>query len=241
MSFSDQRDAACRCEWGEAGLDALAPADVVIVVDVLSFSTCVDVATGRGAAILPYRWKDASAAAFAWQHGAVLAGRRGAAEYSLSAASFLNAPAGLRCVLPSPNGAAIALRAAASPATVVAGCLRNASAVAAAARTFGTTFIVCPAGERWPDGSARFAIEDWLGAGAILRDLPGTRSAEAAAAIRAFESNRDEIDGLLAACASGRELVDRGFRRDVQLAAEFDVSDRVARLDSGMFVAQARV
>ena len=46
----------------------LAPADVTIVVDVLSFSTCVDVATARGAAILPYSWSDwndPSAAEFA--------------------------------------------------------------------------------------------------------------------------------------------------------------------------------
>ncbi|HZM97670.1 MAG TPA: hypothetical protein VFB92_29820 [Vicinamibacterales bacterium] len=29
-----------RCDWGLAGHDSLAPADVVIVIDVLSFSTC---------------------------------------------------------------------------------------------------------------------------------------------------------------------------------------------------------
>ena len=55
----------CRCEWGPGAAAALAPADVTIVVDVLSFTTCVDVAVSRGAAILPYPWNDASAAAFA--------------------------------------------------------------------------------------------------------------------------------------------------------------------------------
>ena len=43
----------CRCEWGTSGAAALAPADVTIVVDVFSFTTCVDIATSRGAAILP--------------------------------------------------------------------------------------------------------------------------------------------------------------------------------------------
>jgi 2-phosphosulfolactate phosphatase len=44
----------CRCEWGTGAVAALAPADVTIVVDVFSFTTCVDVAVSRGAAILPY-------------------------------------------------------------------------------------------------------------------------------------------------------------------------------------------
>jgi hypothetical protein len=36
-----QREAAARCERGVRGLKALMPADVVIVVDTLSFTTCV--------------------------------------------------------------------------------------------------------------------------------------------------------------------------------------------------------
>jgi 2-phosphosulfolactate phosphatase len=232
----DQSVASCRCEWGPGGLDALAPADVVVIVDVLSFSTCVDIATGRGAAVLPYAWKDSSAAAFAARHGAELAGARGSSRYSLSPASFATAPAGLRCVLPSPNGAALALRAAATRSVVLAGSLRNAKAVADLAQRLGRTFNVCPAGEQWPDGSLRPAIEDWLGAGAILRHLPGTRSPEADAAVATFEQRQHALADVVARSASGRELIESGFPEDVDLATALDASRTAPKLDGLTFV-----
>src|SRR5437667_12875597 len=125
MTPFSQEDAACRCEWGSAAIAALAPADVIIVIDVFSFTTCVDVAVSCGAAILPYPWNDPSAADFARTQGAELAGRRRQSQYSLAPESYLEAPAGLRCVLPSPNGARVTLAAAAAGAVVFAGCLRN--------------------------------------------------------------------------------------------------------------------
>jgi hypothetical protein len=42
---------------------------------------------------------------------------------------------------------------------------------------------------------------------------------------------------LLLACASGRELAERGFARDVELATEFDISDAVPVLRESAFVA----
>ncbi len=238
MSF-DQAAAGVRCEWGVRGLLALAPADVVVIVDVLSFATCVEVAVGRGVEILPFPWKDDRGAAFAAAEGAVLAGRRGSGGYSLSPASFRDAPRGLRCVLPSPNGAALALGARAVRSVVLAGCLRNATAVARAARRLGSTWNVCPAGERWPDGSLRPALEDWLAAGAILGELPGARSPEAAAAVAAFESHRKKLPETLAATGSGRELIAKGFAIDVELAAEHDAGGHVPRLAGGAFVSDA--
>ena len=235
MTPYDQRDAACRCEWGASGLDALAAADVIIVVDVLSFSTCVDIAVSRGVSVLPYPWKGEAASRFARDHGAELAGRRGEATYSLASGSFLHAPRGLRCVLPSPNGAELTLRAARTPSVVLAGCLRNAAAVARAANQLGATFNVCPAGERWPDGTLRPALEDWLAAGAILRRLPGTRSAEAGAAVAMFERCESIVHDLVARSASGRELIERGFGSDVELAADIDVSAQVPRFDGRAF------
>jgi len=103
---------ACRCEWGPSAVDELEPADVTVVVDVFSFTTCVDVAVSRGVSILPYAWNDASAGEFARIQGAELAGRRRQARYSLAPGSYMDAPSGLRCVLPSPNGAQVTLAAA---------------------------------------------------------------------------------------------------------------------------------
>jgi 2-phosphosulfolactate phosphatase len=226
----------CRCEWGPGAAAALAPADVTIVVDVLSFTTCVDVAVSRGAAILPYPWRDASAAAFAREHGAELAGKRRHARYSLAPESYLEAPAGLRCVLPSPNGAQVTLAAALAASVLLAGSLRNARAVGEAAARLGRTFNVIPAGERWLDGSLRPALEDWLGAGAILRWLPGRRSPEAESAVALFEHHREHLVATLDACGSGRELAGRGHAEDTSIAGQLDVSSCVARFDGVAFV-----
>ena len=233
MSSFDQREFACRCEWGLAGVQVLAPAEVSIVVDVLSFSTCVDIALARGVGIWPGRPGEPTSA----PPGAIIAGRRGHADYSLSPASFLTAPAGLTCVLPSPNGGALTLAAMKSGVTVLTACLRNATAVADCAATIGSTFNVCPAGERWPDGSIRFAVEDWIGAGAVLRALPGRKSPEASAAARAFEQFRDHVREVLAKSVSGRELIEQGFPEDVDLASEVDISATVPRLVGWSFVA----
>src|SRR5437016_8033524 len=161
-----QEYAPCRCEWGTEGLAALAPADVTIIVDVFSFTTCVDVALGAGATILPYRWDDPSAADYAARNNAELAGKRRQARYSLAPGCYVDAPAGLRCVLPSPNGARITLEAAGSCSVLLAACLRNARAVAVAAQRLGRTFNLIPCGERVGSGALRRAPDDRLAAGA---------------------------------------------------------------------------
>ena len=119
---------------------------------------------------------------------------------------------------------------------VLAGCLRNAANVAHRASQLGSKFNVCPAGERWPDGSLRPAIEDLLGAGAILRHLPGQKSPEALLAIAVFESAAPRLADVLAQSSSGRELVERGFADDVELAGALDVSRHVPRYDGMAFL-----
>ncbi len=206
---------------------------MLAIVDVLSFSTAVDVALAAGASVLPFPYVDGTAAAAA--SGAILARRRGEGGFSLSPASLRQLAPGSRLLLPSPNGATLTLAAGATP--VVAGCLRNARAVAAALRKIaGTGAIgVIAAGERWPDGSLRPAIEDLFGAGAILDALALPMSAEARVMRDAFRSAIADLDALMRDSVSGRELIGRGFPEDVEIALERDVSTNVPLLCEGAF------
>src|SRR5215208_2808383 len=104
----DQGSYDVRCEWGEHGVATLAPnVDAIIIVDVLCFSTCVDIGTSHGALVYPFKWKDDSAERFAKGIGATLAGARGRALISLSPPSLRHVTRGMRLVLPSPNGATL--------------------------------------------------------------------------------------------------------------------------------------
>ena len=226
-------------EWGMAGVEALRDrVAVLVIVDVLSFSTAVDVAVSRGAGVYPFPSGDKAAAqAAADRVGAVLAQPRRATggQFSLSPASLLTLPAGTKLMLPSPNGSRLSF--ACRDCLVLAGCLRNAAAVARAAqeRANGGAIGVIPAGERWPDGSLRPAIEDLLGAGAVINHLAMSCSPEAQVARDAFRTAGDNIAHLVRASVSGRELVDGGFPDDVDLAVEGEVSPCVPVLIGGAY------
>lgn len=239
-------------EWGMAGIDALhARVAVLVIVDVLSFSTAVDVAVARGAVVYPFPFEEERAAQGAADRvGAVLArSRRTAAEgraagqYSLSPASLVGIPRGTKLMLPSPNGSRLSVAAGHTPGrvAVLAGCLRNAAAVARAARALageGGSIGVVPAGELWPDGSLRPAVEDLLGAGAILDRLGcDACSPEARVARDAYRAAGREVAGMVRLSVSGRELVDRGFPGDIDLAVEEDVSTSAPILRDGAYCA----
>jgi 2-phosphosulfolactate phosphatase len=239
MTF-DRTEWDIHFEWGFEGVSRLAPvSDVVIIVDVLSFSTCVEIAVSRGAAVLPYPKQDSSLEEYARLHAAQPAAtdRCASGAFSLSPQSLLTLPSGYRLVLPSPNGAMLCKSV--GNTRTLAGCLRNGRAVAQAAKTLGRTVAVIAAGERWPNGSLRPCLEDQLGAGAILQNLPGRRSPEAEAAVAVFEKFSSQLESVLMTCISGRELIERGFKPDVALAAECNISSTVPILVNSAFVAQS--
>ncbi|MGD2049144.1 MAG: 2-phosphosulfolactate phosphatase [Chloroflexota bacterium] len=216
------------CEWGPHGARKLSEScDVTIIVDVLSFSTCVDIAAGRSILVLPYSGPLEKAEEFAQRHDAELARRRGEGRFSLSPSGFISNPYVERVVLPSPNGATLTLLAA-QKSQVLCGCLRNAAAIAEACAGYDSVGLV-PAGEKWPDGSLRPALEDWLGAGAIISHLSGTWSSEARAAAAAFEVHQANLLEALRTCPSGQELISWGYAQDVEIASQLNASTTVPR------------
>ncbi|MDX3662937.1 2-phosphosulfolactate phosphatase [Streptomyces sp. ID05-26A] len=200
-----------RLEWGPDGVRALRDCDVLVVVDVLSFTTSVDLVVGNGGQVRPSRWKPASGK-------------------TLRPASLVEA-AGL-VELPSPNGSNLCSLAGETGAHVLAACLRNATAVARRAQELGKTIGVVPGGERWgldilksgprEFGPLRPCVEDYLGAGAVLAALQGTASPEARMAATAFRTT--DVPAAVRDCGSGRELIENGHTADVGLATQINVS-----------------
>ncbi|QHG17016.1 2-phosphosulfolactate phosphatase [Nostoc sp. ATCC 53789] len=235
----NQSEFDLRCEWGAQGVAELAPiSDVIVIVDILSFSTCVEIATNHGAIIFPYAYKDESAIDYAKSVQAELASHRQRSTtigYSLSPKSVTQIPAGTRLVLPSPNGSFLTLLTGDTP--TLAGCLRNCQAVAQFAQKYGDKIAVIPAGERWQeDGSLRPAFEDLIGAGAILSYLDGSLSPEAEVAVTTFQAFQQDLLGYLKKCSSGKELIEKGFESDVELSAAHNVSDCVPLFTNNAYV-----
>ena len=242
----EQDGYAYRLAWGPDGVDALVPhVAVVVIVDTLRFTSAVSAALESGATVIPARWADEGAAAVAAERGALLAGRREDGGPSLSPTDLLTLRAGTCLVLPSPNGAAISVRAAelGAPA-ILAGAFRNATATARRARELaaGGPVGIVAAGERGAEGRLRHAVEDLLGAGAVLAALdpsgassPPCCSPDAAAARAAFVAARPLLIDHLLGSTSGRELAGFGFTDDVHTAAVVDATDVAAQLVDGAF------
>ena len=238
-----QRGYGVRFDWGLEGARRLAPGSAyAVVVDVLSFTTSVSVLVDAGTRVHPRAWHDDGAAAVGGVPVAV--GRRAVTPerpWSLSPAALRHAPHTPELVLPSPNGSAIAA-AIKEHCGLVAGSLRNAAAVgrwlrAAGVGTPDRPLTVIAAGERWPDGTLRPAVEDLLGAGAVIAALgAAARSPEAATAARAYAAGTD-LPRTIMDSASGRELAAIGFAEDVAIAVEIDASQAVPALRDGAFSA----
>jgi 2-phosphosulfolactate phosphatase len=227
-----------RLEWGLAGArDLSTSCATLVIVDVLSFSTSVDIAVSRGATVYPCA---TVAEAPVVSSGAILASswrtRDPGVRYSLSPASLVDIPAGTRLVLPSPNGSAIA--AASGGAHVLVGSLRNVRAVARAAEIELPIGIVA-AGERWPGGEARWALEDFLGAGAIAGALTSARSLAPEAKAASVAAANEDLQASIRSTRSAWELASAGYERDVELALESDVSQTVPVLIDGAIRAEA--
>ena len=135
------------------------------------------------------------------------------------------------------DSAQLAETADATSAIVVAGSLRNCAAAARWALERQTdsgdrlTVAVVAMGEARESGSLRFALEDLLGAGAIIDALATLGidycSPEAASAAAAFTGLRNATGHLIGASTSGRAATARGDRGLVDLAIAVNSSEDV--------------
>lgn len=236
MTTFSQQEFDIRLEWGIEGIAVLAPiSDVVIIVDVLSFSTCVDIATGNGAFVFAYKTKDETAGKYAASIGAELAlpRKKQATGFSLSPLSLVNIPALTKIVLPSPNGSTLTLATGNTP--TVCGCFRNARAVAEYAMQQGRKIAVIPSGERWENNTLRVAFEDLLGAGAIISFLKGNMSPESKSALATYSAFKNSLPAEIKACGSGKELTEMGFETDIDLACQINCSNNVPVYTNGYY------
>jgi len=230
VSWVSQDGFDLRFDWGAPGVARLAPhCRTFVVIDVLRFSTAVETGLTHGLVVQPEHWplpRSGTRSGYV-ADGSIPGGP------SLSPSSLLLLPKGERVILPSLNGANCALAAADTGAIVVAGSLRNASAVAKYVGGMPGPIGVVAAGDLASDGTMRPAVEDILGAAAILRYLPGTRSPEASVAEAGFSP---EPAVLVGASASARQLASVGHGEDAEWASELDVSECVPVLEGDVFV-----
>lgn len=242
MSYFSQTQFSVRLEWGQAAIRHLAPdVDCVVIIDIMSFSTCVSMAVDRGAVVYPYPWRDETSQQYGNARGAAVASgkRRFGDGWSLSPQSMLNAVSGLRLVLPSPNGSACSYHANGLSKTVYCASFRNLRATVAACHRYKQVLVV-PCGERWPDDDGlRPSFEDYVGAGGIVSAL-GRRDAspEARAAAMVYDGLGSQRHEALSVCSSAVELTERGFAQDVALCLEEDVSNVACRLEGDRFVGE---
>jgi 2-phosphosulfolactate phosphatase len=213
---------------------------------VLSFSTSVVTAIERGGVVIPCAL-DADTGELAVRFGAdVAVHRRDVPErgrFSLSPRSFLKMNEGDVVVLPSPNGGACS-SVADDASFLFTGALVNATAlghiITTLVETTDHTITVVAAGERYEepseDGTIRFAVEDYIGAGAILAAIDADKSPEASVCESAFAHVRHRVGEVLWGSESGRELRERGYKDDVHHASQLDAFGAAPILIDGRFV-----
>jgi 2-phosphosulfolactate phosphatase len=237
-------------DWGVDGLKpALKRGNLVVVVDTLRFSSTVVTALAEGFIIYPVsdlKFGKVLAESLA----AELAGKPGTTRYSLSPRSFLNSScaANKKVVLYSPNGAACSELVKKNDLAYI-GCLLNARACARhvlkVAIKCGRSVTMIAAGEQEALASGErimyihkaarrvFAVEDYLGCGAILDSMALPKSPEARVSMLAFRAARPRIKRLLLESFSGIYLAQRGLRKDVEHAARVNAYDVIPVIRDG--------
>jgi 2-phosphosulfolactate phosphatase len=233
-------------DWGRSGAQRAADRDdILVIVDVLSFSTAVATALHYGGLIYPCTHAD-DPAEIAGRIGGEVAVFRAEVpakgRFSLSPLTYLNIESGKKVVVASPNGATCSILANKAPYVFTAG-LVNSGAVGERVTEIirgselSVTVIACGEREKGPDenGPIRWASEDYLGAGSVISHIPFEKSPDAVVCESAFKACQGALDQIIWNCPSGLELRDIGFGEDIRHSSRMNIYDCVPVIRNGCF------
>jgi 2-phosphosulfolactate phosphatase len=245
-SLFAQPGTGVRFDWGPTGAAELARVCAALVlVDVLSFSTAVEIAVARGIRVHPFPW-GGQAREYGERVGAAVAVgaarcRRGSPTRCRrrrwpalrpSPIWFFRRPTDPRS---RPRPQRLACPSWRLPAQRAG---RRALAGVRLVRDAAGTGRCGRRGRALAGRHLRPCVEDLLGAAAVIDALAGADallSVEAAVALAAFAGVPD-VAAAVRGCVSGQELHVMGFAADVELAVERDCSTVVPQLRGGAFV-----
>ncbi len=240
-----RRGTTATVAWGSDGLRlAVERGDIPVIVDVLRFSSTVTTAVANGFTILPAPTREAARSLEA-ATGADVSGPTGTARWSLSPLDYVNPWEPEEVILVSPNGAALA-NAIPPGATGFIACLLNARTAGRLlgdiSRDRGTGIVLVPAGEVVEDQEAdlehrRFAVEDYLGCGAVLSELKVDLDREAEACREAFFAAKGGLAGIIRDCPSGTYLVDHGHAADLSHCVQLSIYEVLPVVRDGKIAA----
>ncbi len=195
------------CCWGfKLEENVISSYDVCIIVDVLSFSTSLD----------------------------LLLQSKEPAKTIVGASQLLGGISPKKLIIPSPVGLPQRLKLYKKP--VLAGCLRNARAVARMAFQLGNSVLVIPMGDKISNEEFKTCSEDFIAAGAIISYMKGSRSPESKAAQDIYNTSKNDISAMVKLSISARQMMLKGFATEVDAACQFNKSKHVPLLDKGMLV-----
>ena len=226
-------------DWGiDAVKFAAKKRYIVVINDTLRFSSAIVTAITKGFTIYPVSDKK-KGMLLAASVGATMAGRPHQTKFSISPVSFLNASCNdnRKLVLFSPNGA-VCSEAIGKAGIGYIGCLLNAKAVGEfvtkLARKTSQNIAIIAAGEQRDitsgdritytkkSGRIIFALEDYLGCGAIISYISLPKTVEARVCESAFQVSRKNLQKYLFECFSGQWLIQHNMREDVKHAAQLN-------------------
>ncbi len=196
--------------------------DIVVIVDVLRFSSTVTTAVANGFTVIPF-----SDPRRARERGE----REGITLGSLSPLDYVNPRFSEVVALASPNGGGCAEAVDADDAGFF-GCLLNARAAGRVAREASAgsgadVTVICAdeLAETETGGlpGARLAIEDYLCCGCILGELKMDLSPEVLVCRRAWDASAHDFRQLITDSISGRWLVDHGQEADLVHCLQRDI------------------